>query len=327
MKKIIRTVFPVLVLSLLSFKGIADVFELIGLSQKTVETSIFNNLTETFYEEPIDVSSMEDNGGNTSQNSVSEEAKQFRTPKSKAFSTLTAAQKKLVAQELCEFVKKYVNSPEFVAQYAKRRAATKPTSEPYRPSDVEIATIKKSLKDSEQQIANAKKSGMLSAEQVKQMDDALVELRKSSTMYDDPTPNKTLWNKRFPEDPAIAVKNKLQEYLAISSTVDFNATLNGVGKNQKFNNPDYEKKSLKWKSIYRAGKEVNEVVSAFAKEWLKGTIIDKNNLKSISSTTIIPDENNSAETTTEAAEEEKKPEKKGGLLQKVKNKIKEKVDL
>ena len=40
-----------------------------------------------------------------------------------------------------------------------------------------------------------------------------------------------------------------------------------------FVNPDYEKKSKKWKAIYRAGKEVNDAVTAFVKDWLKGEII------------------------------------------------------
>jgi hypothetical protein len=73
----------------------------------------------------------------------------------------------------------------------------------------------------------------------------------------------------------LAVKTRLNEYLELHATVDFNARLTGTGSNQKFVNPAYEKKSLKWKAIYRAGKDVNDVAAAFAKDWLKGDVISK----------------------------------------------------
>lgn len=76
--------------------------------------------------------------------------------------------------------------------------------------------------------------------------------------------------KIYPEDPAIIVKTRLNEYLQLLATVDFDAQLTGTTKNnRKFVKPAYENQSLKWKAIYRAGKDVNEVASAFAKEWLK----------------------------------------------------------
>ncbi len=326
MKNVLRTVPTVLILLLYSFTVIADVFALIGINQKNIENSIFNNLTETQYEEPIDQSVTEDSGGNSSLAVLRAELKEFKIPKSKAFSTLTAEQKKTAALELCEFTKKYVNSPEFIENYARRRAATKPTSEPYRMSKEEMANLKSSLSDAEKQMAQAKKSGMLNAEQIKQMNDALNDVRNTIKNNEDPTPNKTLWNKRFPEDPAVAVKNKLQEYLAISSTVDFNATLTGTGKNQKFTNPEYEKKGLKWKAIYRAGKEVNTVTTTFVKEWLNGTIIDKNNLKSINSTSSKTPENTPQTNNPEQTEREETKSTKKGFLQKMKEKVKEKVN-
>lgn len=88
-----------------------------------------------------------------------------------------------------------------------------------------------------------------------------------------PFPGKDAWIKLYPQDPVVMIKTRLQEYLQISSTVDFSAKLTGTGKKQTFVNPVYEKKILKWKDIYRAGKEVNEVITIFVKDWLKGEII------------------------------------------------------
>ena len=93
--------------------------------------------------------------------------------------------------------------------------------------------------------------------------DALTEASKK------PFPNKEIWEKTYPADPALLIKKRLQEYLTLAATVDFKATLTGSGKKQVFTNSAYEKKSLKWKAIYRVGKEVNDVVTAFVKEWMK----------------------------------------------------------
>lgn len=87
----------------------------------------------------------------------------------------------------------------------------------------------------------------------------------------DPTPKKTKWENQYPADPSQAVTIRLNEYLKMLGTVDFNAQLALPDKYKKklFVNKDYEKKSAEWKAVYRAGKEVNEAISAGVKEWLK----------------------------------------------------------
>ncbi|MCH5717736.1 hypothetical protein [Niabella hibiscisoli] len=79
----------------------------------------------------------------------------------------------------------------------------------------------------------------------------------------------------YPADPAVMVKKRLQEYLALVATVDFKAEITGSGSSRTFVNPAYEAKPVKWKVIYRAGKEVNDVVTGFVKQWLAGEIIAK----------------------------------------------------
>ena len=78
----------------------------------------------------------------------------------------------------------------------------------------------------------------------------------------------------------------MEAYLALVEKVDFNATLTEPDnyKIRKFTNPAYEKKSPEWKAVYRAGKDVNQVVTEFVKEWLKGEII------SSTKTTVPTDE-------------------------------------
>jgi len=115
-----------------------------------------------------------------------------------------------------------------------------------------------------------------------------------------PFPGKANWEKRYPLDPSGLVKKRLQEYLQLAATVDFNAVLAAPDKYtvKKFANPAFEKKPHKWKAIYRAGKEVNDVVTAFVKEWLKGEIISSTKTKMAENTSSVPASNIATNPTT-----------------------------
>lgn len=70
---------------------------------------------------------------------------------------------------------------------------------------------------------------------------------------------------RYPADPNKLIKKRLEEFLEVSGSVDFDARLNG----RMFANPEYESKSDKWKMCYRAGKEVVAAARDEAQKWLK----------------------------------------------------------
>lgn len=67
------------------------------------------------------------------------------------------------------------------------------------------------------------------------------------------------------------VRKRLQSYLSLVATVDFDAQLTNSNQYgiRKFVKPEYEKKDNRWKAIFRAGREVNGVVTAFVKDWMK----------------------------------------------------------
>ena len=76
------------------------------------------------------------------------------------------------------------------------------------------------------------------------------------------------WEKEYPADFNLKIKERLQQFLTLSATVDFDAELKQVGGKKKFVNPTYEGKSYDWKQIYRAGKDVIEPARGFAEKWL-----------------------------------------------------------
>jgi hypothetical protein len=104
---------------------------------------------------------------------------------------------------------------------------------------------------------------------IKKVEAGIADQKKMIASSGDPTPNKTKWQKLYPENPEVAIRARLEEYLKLANTIDFNAALTVAGKKKPFSNPAYEKKDLKWKAIYRAGKDVNAVTTAFVKEWLQ----------------------------------------------------------
>lgn len=266
MKSKKTVIFSVLILTIATtVYGItADVLEQLSLQRQTANLYILNNFAGDWTSGSDFV---EDTGGRSNADSIDFQMKQFRIPMSRTLASIVKGDKVGAAKELCQSVRQYVESPEFAAAYKAKREKAKPTNEPYRPDAATIKSQKANLKQMEAQHAQMKK--MMSKDQLAQFEKGLNEMRSQLADWNDPTPNKTRWLKMYPEDASLIIKQRLEEYLATAATVDFNAQLTTAGRKQKFVNAEYEKKSLKWKAIYRAGKPVNDEVTAFVKKWLQ----------------------------------------------------------
>lgn len=246
-----------------AFISAEDIIGKLGITKDVAQNHVLNNLVGNFRHEPVDPSTpLVDEPQN-----YRSQAKRFQIPRLGSLPQLINGDKKAMAKELCLYVKEYVNSREFADRYAQIRAAARPTDEPPVMDKQTIDAMKQGLKESEAARAKLKAMG----QSTKSIDDGIAQIKKLIAENGDPTPNKTKWEKMYPADPAVMIKNRLQEYINIAATVDFNAQVTGTKR--KFVNPAYENQTLKWKAIYRAGKDVNEVATAFAKQWLKEGII------------------------------------------------------
>jgi len=67
------------------------------------------------------------------------------------------------------------------------------------------------------------------------------------------------------KNPDVTIRRRLEAFLEMSKTVDFDATLNG----RQFANPDYEAKPSEWKMCFRAGREATQAAREEAESWLK----------------------------------------------------------
>jgi hypothetical protein len=280
-KKTLLVIFILGTLITSAIKVVDDIIERLGMEQKFVQGNIVSNLVGSFSSGPMDT--YDDAGGFAGDQPVS-----FRlpyVPKLK-LATIISGDKAAAAKELCEYVKKYINSEEFIIEYNKQRETAMPLTD----NGTSLSTLKANKIVFQKNINNYKTDTKYVAEQQKKLDEtdkkieALIEAAKK------PFPGKANWEKRYPADPSSLVKKRLQEYLQLAATVDFDAALTAPDKYniKKFVNPVYEKKNDKWKAIYRAGKEVNDVTTSFVKEWLKGEIISANKIKMTENTISTP---------------------------------------
>jgi hypothetical protein len=282
-----KKIFPaiaLLVVLLSAFKITDEIIDRLGMEQKTAQWVILNNFVGSFSTGPI-------------SNGYFSEDESFKIPYVKMLPSIISGDKTGAAKELCEYVKKYISSEEFIADYNTRREEALPLTVDGK----SIATLRGNIIVYGKNIKNYKTDTKYVAEQQLLLDadqkslDGMLEAAKK------PFPDKAIWEKAYPADPTMLVKKKLQEYLQLVATVDFNAKLTTGGNRTKFVDPVYEKKSQQWKACYRAGKEVNDVVIPFVKEWLKGEIIPKDKIRMVDSKPAPTANNSNAASNTTAS--------------------------
>lgn len=189
------------------------------------------------------------------------------------------------------WVKTYAQSAQFAAAYASAREQSKPMPPPTpeRSVDDELRARKAEM---EQQFEEGRKNAAaLPAEQRAAVEAGLAQAREAmAAMEKDPQMaqmqrqaleadrtqrqqeyDKALsdWEQRYPVDPKALIKQRLQEFLALSGTVDFAAATKADGNKVRFVNPEYERKPANWKLCFRAGKPAVDAARAFATSWEK----------------------------------------------------------
>ena len=247
---------------LCAFAYYTNPLEQIGLDNKTAETAILNNFVGAQKHEPIN------NGIEEMGSKAYFESKAFSIPRLKNLTVLVKGNNTQLAEDLCKYVDDYLRSDVFKTEYETARQKAKPIEEPYRMDATGIAELKSNLKELEGSIAKMKAAKM-SQQYIIQAEEGIVQMKKTIADNIDPTPNLTKWKEMYPENPQQMIRKRALEYLAIEKTVDYNAELTGSGKKVKFVNPKYENESLRWKAIFRAGKDVNLVLVKYAGKWSK----------------------------------------------------------
>ena len=231
------------------------VLERIGVEETQAKQYVMNNLLGNF------------------DRAFRPQADAFLLPRAKLLSQVIAGDKVGTARELCTWMRTYVGSAEFREAYARRREELKPApiSEAAKPDEETIQMTRESIREMEKQLAEMKKQKGMPAASIQSVEQTLAGMKQNMAIWSGNSPDLQRWELLYPADPAQLVQKRLQDYLALSATVDFGAALTSPDRYgvRKFVNPEYEKKSNQWKAVYRAGKEVNEAVRAYVTDWLK----------------------------------------------------------
>ena len=209
-------------------------------------------------------------------------------PSNAAIKSYSRSKRVAVVQAIGTYVKNYLSSPDFVKQYQllrEEKSPVKPASVEQRVKN-EIANLYRSLTQAENSYKGAdtdlKPVYEESIRKYKQSINALendydpqhpAQMEGILTQYhydmDDYRFRLQQFHKEYPADVKLFIRNRLQDFLLLSSTVDFDAQLIEESKVKKFANPEYEAKPQAWKYCFRAGKDATAAARKLAAQWLK----------------------------------------------------------
>jgi hypothetical protein len=207
----------------------------------------------------------------------------------KAFKAVTGAARAQLATAAIAWTRAYTASPAFHKAYVAHRQGVKP-QEPAHADTPEQALAKQKA-EREQQVEEMKKSiAAMPPEQRKVMEEAVKSSAAAFAEMDTPEMRKMQldglrmqrdleitdyksrlesWEQSYPENPAPLIARRLQAFLDLSATVDFDAALESRDGMMRFVNPAYERKDGNWKLCYRAGRETVAAARSAAQAWLK----------------------------------------------------------
>lgn len=197
-----------------------------------------------------------------------------------------------MVEEIGAFARTYSRSEDFKKRYAEYRNDQKPSApKPFEGVEgmkrEQRESLTKSIRESKESLKNLGGEVRKSMEEgIKNMENMLKEVDNPSNPMFSPEMNNMLkqgwdqeyqnyqraleaWNREWPESPSTLIRNRLNYFLELSSTVDFTARLSRSPNGKMvFINPAYESKPSDWKLLYRCGKESVEAARGVARAWL-----------------------------------------------------------
>lgn len=207
------------------------------------------------------------------------------------FRNIVTNDRAAITKDLMNQAKQHVGSESFRKHYESIRNSAKPVEYPYELKSKEdirkekIAEMEKSITEAEALVKkmpemekNMRETINLFKQQLKDYKDPnsqMIELFYQGELNNKTQREKSFeesmdrWNTDYPEDYKVLIRKRLQHFIELAKTVDFNAELKEVNGKKKFVNPKYEGKSYEWKQVFRAGKEVIDPAVTFSEQWLR----------------------------------------------------------
>jgi len=202
---------------------------------------------------------------------------------------IAAGNRTAITKDLLVYTKQYVGTAAFIKEYNQLRENNKPKPSTIQsPDEMRTGLIdqyKKSIVESEATLKKADASMKSIFEPI------LVTLKQELKNAEDPN-NKMIanykknypemvksieagykqqladWEAKYPANQQLFIKERLEQFMQETASIDFAAQLTEKNGKKYFVNPTYEHKGNRWKLAFRAGKEVVEPARAFVQSWL-----------------------------------------------------------
>jgi hypothetical protein len=203
------------------------------------------------------------------------------------FKALPATDRGDVIRSLALCLQAYYQSDAFKTDYAKIRLERKPQPVTYEVTPEQ--EVDQSIADSKKQMAEARKTllpmlpeaNRAEVEQSyrdneKSLDDPVMRQYRLTAVQTERAARQTeyeesvaKWQETYPEDPQPIILKRLEGFVALADSIDFNAQLT-TGKDglKHFVNPEYEAKSGDWKWAFRTGRDGVAAAREVAANWL-----------------------------------------------------------
>lgn len=196
--------------------------------------------------------------------------------------------RKAVTLDLLNYIKKYTGSAAFEKEYNEMKDRYKPTEYiPQTPEEMRsemISDAKSAVVKSEEMLRKSDPSFKTIFEKnvedsKKALKDAEDPNNKHYIAYTKNYPQAVKnykagyeraiadWNTKYPSNPLLFVKKRIEEFLNATKDIDFTAELTERNGKKIFVNPEYERKNNRWKMAFRAGREVVEPARDFVQKW------------------------------------------------------------
>jgi hypothetical protein len=212
-------------------------------------------------------------------------------PDRQLFKSATPAARAAFIKTYLGWMKAYMESATFQAEYAQYRQAQKPTPpESAGTADEQyakqVAEQQKSIEEMKKNVAKMPPEMQKQMQEtIKQMeamvaqnakDPQMVAMMKqaySSQAESDKQAYKVRlaeYENKYPTDSRALIALRLRQFLDLTKDIPFDAKLVPAGNGKmKFADPQLESKPANWKLYFRAGKEVIEAGRSFTSEWLR----------------------------------------------------------
>jgi len=209
-------------------------------------------------------------------------------PDNKTIRGIAIAKRSATVHALGQYIKTYIQSPQFATAYEETRKANAPAGR------ADMATLKKlrlerieeEMAEMESKLKNATGSNQqllqLSLNQLKQEREALKNPRHP--MHQDYVSNLTEeedanvaqshnalqgFTEQYPPTVKALIMKRLREFLVLTANINFSAKLVQEGNKKVFADPALEARDGNWKKCFRAGPETISAARHFAQQWLQ----------------------------------------------------------